>query len=298
MELTQLFCIIDDFCLEFEPQWNRMKLQSGLRERERASLMSLSEVMTIIIWFHQSKYRTFKGFYQDFVLKYHHRDFPCLVSYNRFVELMAGAFLPLSCFFNTRKGTMVGIGFIDATSVAVCHNRRIRSHKVFEGLAKRGKTSVDWFYGFKLHLVINDEGEILALKITPGNVDDRAPVREMTHGLFGKLFGDRGYISQPLFLELFERGLQLITRVKKTKKKVCHALMPVFDKLMLRKRAIIESVNDQLKNISQIEHTRHRSPINFMVNLIAGLIAYTLQPKKPSLGIRPEIFGNLPTVVF
>ena len=110
--------------------------------------------------------------------------------------------------------------------------------------------------------------------------DDRVPVEDLTHGLIGKLVGDKGYIKKALSEVLFERGLQLITRVKK---KMKNGLISLIDKALLRKRAIIESVNDQLKNISQIEHTRHRSIWNFMTNLLCGLIAYCFQPKKPSL---------------
>ncbi|SFJ11200.1 Transposase DDE domain-containing protein [Nitrosomonas sp. Nm34] len=142
---------------------------------------------------------------------------------------------------------------------------------------------MDWFYGFKLHLVINDHVELLGVKITAGNVDDRDPVPELTRSLFGKLFGDRGYLSQSLFEQLWEQGVQLVTKVRKNMK---NKLLPLFDKLLLRKRSIIETVNDPLKNSSQIEHSRHRSPVNFFVNLIAGLVAYTFREKKPSLNIR------------
>ncbi|TYP77418.1 MULTISPECIES: IS982 family transposase [Nitrosomonas] len=183
----------------------------------------------------------------------------------------------------SRFGRCCGISFIDSTKISVCHNRRIGSHKVMAGFAARGKTSVDWFYGFKLHLVINDQGELLGVKITAGNVDDRDPVPELTRSLFGKLFGNRGYISRSLFEQLWEQGMQLITKVRKNMK---NKLLPLFDKLLLRKRSIIEAVNDQLKNISQIEHSRHCSPVNFFVNLIAGLVAYTFREKKPSLNIR------------
>ena len=101
--------------------------------------------------------------------------------------------------------------------------------------------------------------------------------------LFGKLFGDKGYLSQPHFEQLMETfRIQLITKLKSNMK---NRLMNLIDKILLRKRAIVETVIDQLKNISQIEHTRHRSPVNFVVNVIAGLIAYCLQPKKPSLKI-------------
>lgn len=163
-----------------------------------------------------------------------------------------------------------------------------------EASARWGKTTVSWFYGFKLHLIINDEGELWAFKLTGGNVDDRAPGPALTRGLFGKLFGDKGYISQQLFDERYERGVQLITRLRKNMK---NKLTPLVDKLLLRKRALIERVNDQLKNVSQIEHTRHRSPINFLVNLVAGLIAYTYQPKKPSLNLRPSELDQFPVLV-
>jgi len=131
-----------------------------------------------------------------------------------------------------------------------------------------------------LHLAVNDQGELLACCLTPGNVDDRSPVPTLVKELRGKLFGDRGYISAPLTQLLFEQGLQLITRLRKNMK---NYLMHLSDKLLLRKRAIIESIIDQLKNISQIEHSRHRSPLNFAVHLVAGLIAYSHQDKKPGL---------------
>lgn len=166
------------------------------------------------------------------------------------------------------------------------------------GIGGRGQLGQDhgssWFYGFKLHLVINDEGELLAFKLTAGKVDDRTPVPALTRGLFGKLFGDKGYISQKLFDALSEQGVQLITRLRR---KMKNKFIPLFDKLLLRKRALIERVNDQLKNISHIEHTRHRSPVNFLVNLVAGLVAYTFQPKKPSLHRRPDQLAQLPILV-
>jgi hypothetical protein len=205
------------------------------------------------------------------------------VTYERFVILMSSAFGPLSAYLKSLYGRCSGISFIDSTALEVCDNHRIHNHKVFEGLAARGKGSMGWFYGLKLHLVVNDRGEILACQITSGNIDDRKPVPAFCKRLFGKLIADRGYISQPLFEQLLETfNVQLITRLKKNMK---NRLLPWIDRLLLRKRASIESVVDQLKNISQIEHTRHRSPINAFINIIAGLIAYCHQPKKPSLNI-------------
>lgn len=281
MDILALFCDIDDFCLLFEPLWRKHLLEA--RQRERAYTLCLSEVLTIIVLFHASSYRNFKSFYTEHVCQHLAGAFPHLVSYNRFVELMPSALVPLCGYLQSRKGRCSGISFVDSTSLQVCHNRRIHSHKVFEGCARRGKTSVDWFYGFKLHLVINDCGELLSLRLTPGNTDDRRPVPELVKGLFGKLFGDKGYISHTLFETLFERNVQLVTKLRK---KMKNRLILMFDKIILRKRAIIESVVDQLKNVSQIEHSRHRSVANFFVNLVAGLIAYTWREKKPSLNIR------------
>lgn len=283
MEIVALFCDIDDFCLQFEPFWHQRLLSDGSRQRWTKTRMCLSEVMTIMVSFHQSGYRTFKDYFLRYVQPHLRGAFPHLVSYSRFVELMAHALVPLCAYFHTRKGRSEGIAFIDSTLLSVCHPKRSGRHKVFAGLARWGRNSLGWCYGFKLHLVINDVGELLACRLTVANVDDRKPVPHLLKDLHGKVFGDRGYISQALFETLFAHGVQLITKLRKDMK---NKLLPMMDKLLLRKRSVIETVNDQLKNISQIEHSRHRSVTNFLVNLIAGLIAYTYQPKKPSLHIR------------
>lgn len=294
IDIVQLFCEMDDFCQSFEPDFKHKLLEDGTIHRNKPSSLALSEVMTIIVLFHFSGYRTFKHYYLDLVGSHISWAFPHLVSYNRFVEMMPSALLPLLCYLQTRKGSCTGISFIDSTPLRVCHNRRINSNKVFKGVARRGKNSVDWFFGFKIHLVVNDLGELLAIRLTTGNVDDRVPVPEMMRGLFGKLFGDRGYISQKLFELLFGQGVEMVTKIKKNMK---NKLMSLFDKLMLRKRAIIETINDQLKNVSQIEHSRHRSIANFLVNVVAALIAYTHKEKKPSLNIRIHELTPLSSVV-
>lgn len=280
MSIEELYCDVDDFCQLFLPKWTRQRLQSGEQRRVRESGLSLSERMTIMIHFQQSQYRHFKGYYQFYVCRHLKEEFPGLVSYSRFVNLMKSMLVPLCVYLQQRRGEVTGLAFVDATSIVVCHNRRIHSHKVFRQLARRGKTSTGWFYGFKLHLIINERGELLAYRLTPANVDDRQPVPDLARELTGKLFGDKGYISKKLFESLWAEGVQLITRLRKNMK---NQLMPMIDKILLRKRALIETVNDQLKNIAQIEHTRHRSVANFMVNLIAALVAYTHQPRKPSL---------------
>lgn len=279
--LEELFCHIDDWCKEFEPQWQKTQLTKGTKKRQRSRALCLSEMMTIIVAFHQQHYRNFKHYYLNQVCVYWAEAFPTLVSYNRFVEWMPSVLLPLCAYLKHCFGSCTGISFIDSTSIKVCHNRRISSHRVFKALAARGKTSVDWFYGFKLHLVVNEHGELLNITLTPGNTDDRKPVRDLLKGLFGKVFADRGYVSQSLAEDLFNcYGLQFFAKPKRNMK---NRLMRLTDKLLSRKRLIIETIIDQLKNISQIEHSRHRSPVNFMVNLLGGLVAYCHQPKKPSL---------------
>jgi hypothetical protein len=247
MSFLELFCDVDDFMLKFAPQWKASQLASG-KQRERAGQLCESEVMTILIHFHQSQYRTFKAYYTKHVQTHLRSEFPHLVSYPRFVALMGRMMLPLLAYLQSRYGSCTGISFIDSTSLEVCDPKRIGQHRVFATDARRGKTSMGWFYGFKLHLAVNDLGELLACCLTPGNVDDRKPVASMVKHLRGKLFGDRGYISAPLTGLLFEQGLQLITRLRKNMK---NHLMHLSDKLLLRKRTIIESIIDQLKNISK-----------------------------------------------
>ena len=282
--LVELFVHVDDFCQIYLPKLEQHLLESGAIRRRRARSLSMSEVMTILIHFHQSHYRNFKAYYCEHVLQHLRSEFPGLVSYTRFVDFIPSALLPLCAYFRQAcLGDCTGISFIDSTALKVCVNPRIASHKVFAGLAERGRTSTGWFYGFKLHLVINDRGELLNVMLTPGNVDDRKPVPKLVRELFGKLFGDKGYISKPLY-ELLRQtfGVQLVTKLRSNSKN--RSPMPLADRLLLRKRALVETVIDQLKNISQIEHSRHRSVTSFMVNLLCGLIAYARQPKKPSLG--------------
>jgi hypothetical protein len=287
--LVELFCHVDDFCQVFMPKMEERLISSGVKMRRRQRSLTVSEVMTILIQFHQSHYRNFKAYYLEYVSVHQRGEFPGLVSYKRFVDYIPSALIPLCAYLKLCcLGKCTGISFIDSTSLDVCLNQRISSHKVFAGLAARGKTSTGWFFGFKLHLVINDRGELLNVRVTPGNVDDRKPVLKLVRNLFGKLFGDKGYISQPL-QELLRQtvGIFFVTKLKSNSKN--RLPMTWLDRIYLRRRAIVETVIDQLKNISQIEHSRHRSVSNFMVNLVCGLIAYAHQPKKPSLAYQSAL---------
>ena len=282
MSLLELYCAVDDFCKAIDEAQAGHVLPSGTAQRQRAGQLSESEALTIMIHFHQSQYRNFKAYYEQHVAVYLRSEFPRLISYARFVQRMPRLLGWLCLYLFSCFGRCTGISFVDATFIAVCDNRRINQHRVFKGLATRGKGSTGWSFGFKLHLVVNEYGELLAIYLTAANRHELKALPKLVKRLFGKLFGDMAYLSQPVFEQLMQQGVQLITKLKSNMK---NKLMVMTDKLLLRKRSIIETINDQLKNISQIEHSRHRSPINFLVNLVSGLIAYTHQPKKPSLNL-------------
>lgn len=208
-----------------------------------------------------------------------------MLTYNRFVELEKGVLLQLAVFIKqVLLGECTGISFVDSTPLRVCQSQRILIHKTFKGLAERGKCSMGWFFGFKLHLIINDKGEILNFMFTPGNVDDREPLKQekFLKNIKGRLCADKGYIGQALFENFFINGIQLITKVKNNMR---NSLMSIADKILLRKRALIETVNDELKNIAQIEHSRHRSFNNFIANSLSAIAAYCFFSKKPAIDV-------------
>jgi hypothetical protein len=285
-KIIEIFIKVDDFCKEFETEIAKHQLDAGnYKIRDRKTSLSDSEIITILITFHSGYFTNLKHFYLAYIHRHYKDYFPGLVAYNRFVELQSRVAVPMMLFLKARcLGQSQGINFIDSTHIKVCHNRRIHNHKTFASVAERGQCSIGWFYGFKLHLIINDKGEILSFYLTKGNVDDRniKVMTSMTQDIFGKLFGDKGYISKALADLLWGNGIQMITKPRKNMKdfNISQA-----DKIMLRKRAIIECVNDELKNICKLQHTRHRSVNNFLMNTMAVLCAYHFFPKKPSLNI-------------
>ena len=240
-KIIDIFCALDDFYKEFssEIQKHMIEQNCSQKKRNRQFKMSESEIMTIVIIFHNEGYRCFKHFYIHYVQKHMGSYFPETVSYNRFVELMPKVFLALSIFAKTYAlGCCTGITFIDSTRIVVCHNKRIHSNKVFKDYAKTGKSTMGWFHGFKLHIVINEKGEILDFVVTPGNTDDREPLKTecITKRIFGKLFGDKGYIGQELVEKLFVNNIHLITQARTNMK---DNLMLLNDRIMLRKRSLI-----------------------------------------------------------
>ena len=285
LKLIEIFCTCDDFCREFgnEIESKLIPCQAMSQCPKVPCGLCTSELMCIEIFYHLQGSKCFKYYYKYFVEAHLKGYFPGLVSYNRFVQLKPRLFLYLFIFLLAcRLGRQTGTYYIDSGKLVVCHNLRIHSHNVFKGLAKRGKTSTGWFFGLKLHLVINQFGEIVSFLITPGNVADNnlGLGLKLCRGLCGKIFGDKGYINGKLTNELAGQGLQLITKIKKNMK---NKLVSMTDYKLLRKRGVIESVIDILKNICNIEHSRHRSPANAFVSILAGLIAYSFIEHKPSI---------------
>ncbi len=292
-KVIEIFYLSDEFCNEFNGILEQRLIGN---EPKRKPRMSQSEVMTILIIFHGMNFKNLKHFYQQYVQKHMVDLFPNTTSYNRFVELAKGSCLPMAIFLKTCcLGESTGISFVDSTPIRVCKNKRISRNKVFKGLANTGKSTMGWFFGFKLHLVVNEKGELLNFVITQANVDDRDPLKSgnFLTNIKGKLFGDKGYLSSKLVDMLFVDGVHLITGIRNNMKNV---LMEMKDKIMLRKRSIIETINDELKNACQIEHSRHRSFENFLSNLLSGLIAYSFFPKKPC--IKYEVENNIMPTLF
>jgi len=281
IDITALYCCLDDFCKVFA-DWEAHQLIPSPTRRQRAGKLSRAERLFIMVLFHLSPYKNFKTFYLYGIGCQHRAGFRDLPHYDRFVSLMPRLFVPLMVLLHSLSGEETGVYFADPSKLAVCHNRRIDRHRVFDGLAARGKTSTGWFFGLKLHVVINHKGQIMALKITPGNIADSTVLDEITRHLRGKLYADKGYISREVFTKLWQRGRHLITGIRRNMR---NHLMVLGDKIMLRKRFVLETVLAILKSEMGLEHTRHRSPVNAMVHVLSCLVAYAYRPAKLSISL-------------
>ena len=275
--LVETFCAVDDFCKAFVPQWEAYLLSNGSAPRGPKPGLCVSEVITILLMLHGSGCKYLKNFYNGVVGEIRRRYFPKMPCYERFVTLQPNVLLPLLGFLLSRRGQPTGIYYIDSTALAVCHNRRIGRHKTFAGLAARGKTSMGWFFGFKLHLVFNQLNEIVPVKLTPGNVHDGAPVEQLTQGLTDKLFGYKGYLGKQRAATLLKRGLVLLTKMRKNMKALP---MTLTDKLLLNRRNLAETIIGHIKAFSSLNLPKHRAPLNAFLHLLAALTAYQLNPLK------------------
>lgn len=280
LKLTEIFILCDDFAKAYQ-HW--CEQQQPNQTPGPASQLSPSEVMTITIFYHYSGAKCFQYYYQDWVQGPMRSYFPRQVSYERFVSELAqvGSLLFLLLKYQCAQSERTNFYITDSKALAVCDNHRIKTNKVFAGLAARGKSSMGWFYGLKAHLVINQYGQSVNFVLTPGNVADNnsSLLRYLLTDLQGHCFGDRGYLTR-LFAEFYQNGLHIVTKLRRGMRNV---LMPLSDKLNLRRRGLIESVNDLLISVFDIDHTRHRNPLNAIVNVLAGLSAYCFCDRKPSI---------------
>ena len=278
-DITTVYYIVSNFCKIYQ-KWEQNKLLPNNRKRQREGSLGLCELLTIVLYFYLSPCKDFKNYYL-YYLSSKYRGYFSLPSYSRIIQLWPRLIVPLVLIMQCLKGENTGIYFIDSTKLSIYHNKRTNSNRVFGRIAKIGMSSYGWFMGFKLHLVINDQAEIMAIKLTKANASDLSAVPYISQALQCKLIGDKGYISRTLFNELYSRNLRLFTGIRKDMK---NHLLELNDKILLRKRSLIESVFNVLKNHMGLEHSRHRSPVNFLVHILAGLTSYAITKTTMTLG--------------
>jgi hypothetical protein len=281
-QLVAIFCELDDFCKELDTYSQHYLLEGDAQKSPRgpACKLAMSEIMTILVMFQMMRFRDFKTFYCGFLQVYWRSYFSYLPSYQRFIEIMQRATFPMALFAQLKSGKRTGIYYVDSSGLPVCHLKRQRRHKTFQAVAQFGKSSVGWFFGLKLHLVINDKGALIAFKITQGNHSDTKAAEPLLKSLEGLAFGDKGYISKKLFEALLGNGLKLITRFRKNMKNVLS--INAYEKQLLNQRNLVETVIGHLKQHYQVWHTRHRSIMNAMTHLVSALAAYAIEPLKLS----------------
>lgn len=284
MTMVYIFCEIDDFC-KFLATSNLKNLVCPRMKRIRKRRLTLSEILSIQVFFHYSGAKNFKDFYTKTHVDFLKSNFPQLVSYTRFLELKNEATFFMALFAkykNQNKST--GLSYIDSTALKVSHVRRSNSHKTFKKIAKKGMTSMGWFYGLKLHIVVNHQGEIINFEITAGNVSDGNSdlIDRLTDNVTGILVADKGYIGRAK--DLLKKGIKLLHKPRSNMKKV--PIDPV-DAALLKSRALIESVFGVLKSSFSLEHSRHRTVLGGIVHIASTLVAYAFKPLKPSIK-RPD----------
>ena len=278
MNIYRIYWFMDEFAKQFN-EWNAQQSLLEQGQRQRHTRLSLAELLTIVIMFGYSPIKNFKWYYTHY-LPHKYPGYFTPLSYHRLLELLPRLLLPLIGLLHSLKGKQTGVYFVDSTKLAVCHNKRTDQHKVFKGLANLGKSSMGWFFGFKLHLLINHYGQLMGAKITRASVDDREPLPNLLTSLRGLCFADKGYIKAHLFSNLYKKGLKLVTPIRTN---MTNKLIPLHEKLMLKKRSVIESVFNVLKSQFNIEHSRHRSPLNAFVHILAALVGYCFKSSKHAI---------------
>jgi hypothetical protein len=278
--LVKMYSELDDLLQDYQ----FFLVSKGEKFERRKTLLSDAETGTILAMYHLFGYKCFKYYYEDMILGRLKSWFPNAPQYKVFLRYtkMSWELMHLWLLFKIAGSKKSGTYFIDSKKLEVCHLKRAHQHQVFKDVAHKGKTSTGWFYGLKVHLVINDLGEIMAFEITPGNVADnnRELLKRLLDDLQGICVGDKGYQSA-LFECFYEKSLHLLVKPKKNAKKKVPEQMRLVK--LSRKRALIESVFDILSSVLDIEHSRHRSSTNGFVNILSALVAYQYREQKPSL---------------
>jgi hypothetical protein len=284
LKLIEIFCEIDDFVLACEKMCSTKLIGSNSPQSVNKPSITYAEMLCIEILYHHSGYKCFQYYYEQVVLKGALKTyFPKAPSYNRSVQLKPRIVMLVILYLQCcRLGHLCGLYYAGSTSLSVCNNRRIHSHKVFKMQAVRGKTSTGWFYGFKLFLVVDAFGQIVKVAFTTANTADNnlKQMLKLFGNLQGLVFADKGFINNAATQQLLQRGLHLVTGIRANMK---NKLMLMSHKLLLKKRGMTESVNDILKTVCDMEHTRHRSPVNAIINVFAALCAYTHLERLPSI---------------
>jgi hypothetical protein len=287
--LVEIYYEVDEFNKRFAEKILQFYKLSGYTPLRKMGRMTMSEVMTILIYYHYSHYKNFKSYYNEHLSKVLQKDFPSLVGYDRFVTLIPLALLPMMMFhiYRCSRSLRTGIYYIDSTRLEVCHPKRAHQNKVFKGIANWGKTSVGWFYGIKLHLIINNLGEVVHTCFTQASTSDSnsSVLFKLLNDLDGWVFGDRGYLlnEERLAFAQYDGKIDFFAKPRKNMKQKNKQFMPQLAKDFAKKRPIIETIIGINKEVFNLEHTRHRSVHNAYVHTFSALCAYSFYLKKPKV---------------
>ena len=281
-KLIALYFEVDNLVIAYK-KYQKRKGRLPVQKQGRRPALNGAEICTVLVAYHFSGYKCFEYYYKNSIQKHFKDCFPdapsyeCFLSYIPRVTDMMYLWLLYSCSQSKRTG----LYFIDSKKLEVCHLKREKSNRVFKDYARKGKSSMGWFYGLKIHLVINNLGQIISFKLTSGNTADNNQdlLQYLLKSLEGCCVGDKGYLTK-LFDFFYENGLHILTKPKKNMK---NKLMPPLWNKIIDKRGVIESVFDILTSICDIEHSRHRKPQNAFTHIFGSLIAYQFLDKKPTV---------------
>ena len=273
--LYHIFDQIDNLLKTMSASLKR-KLLSDLRPKGgRPSGLSLQAILAFGIFRFATGVKDVKHYHRKLLSSYS-KELGRIPNYGNFNALMNQAtpyvifLLQWICYCHQSAGG--GLYFMDSTPMKVCENKRIFDHKVCEDMAQRGKSSMGWFFGFKLHVVCDSLGRLVSLLITPGNTDDRKFALKLLKGLRGLCVADAGYVSKKLMQELYQQGLLLLTDVRNSMKR----LMSETQHGLLKLRQRIEGVFSCLKHRLKAEASIARSPLGYLSRCLYACLTFAL----------------------